>query len=104
MIETMGPGETAWVTGASDGSAGDREHAVAVRYRLGADVDGHRIDIPGVMWFGVHDGLHHASNRHVGLADVLPPDRSGTTARRLSAGARRPMVDAVACFGRSPLA
>ena len=29
---------------------------VAVRYRFGADVDGHRIDIPGVMWFGVRDG------------------------------------------------
>ena len=28
-----------------------------MRYRLGADVDGHRIDIPGVMWFGVRDGL-----------------------------------------------
>jgi len=28
-----------------------------VRYRLSADVDGHRIDIPGVMWFGVRDGL-----------------------------------------------
>lgn len=56
VIETIGPGETAWVTGASDGSP-DREHAVAVRYRLGADVDGHRIDIPGVMWFGVRDGL-----------------------------------------------
>ena len=31
--------------------------AVAVRYRFRADVDGHRIDIPGVMWFGVRDGL-----------------------------------------------
>ncbi|HUF98015.1 MAG TPA: nuclear transport factor 2 family protein [Ilumatobacter sp.] len=29
----------------------------AIRYRFGADVGGHRIDIPGVMWFGVRDGL-----------------------------------------------
>ena len=44
----MGPAPTA-----IDGD----EDAVAVRYRLSADVDGHRIDIPGVMWFGVRDGL-----------------------------------------------
>jgi len=28
---------------------------VAVRYRFGADAEGHRIDIPGVMWFGIRD-------------------------------------------------
>lgn len=33
------------------------EHLVAVRYRFGADASGHRIDIPGVMWFGVRDQL-----------------------------------------------
>jgi hypothetical protein len=42
------------VTGPSDGAD---EHTVAVRYRFGADVGAHRIDIPGVMWFGVRDGL-----------------------------------------------
>ena len=30
---------------------------VVVRYRLGADVDGVRIDIPGVMWISVRDGV-----------------------------------------------
>lgn len=30
---------------------------VAVRYRFGADVGDTRIDIPGVMWFDVDDGL-----------------------------------------------
>ena len=50
VIEAIGPQTD------SDGSS-DGERAVAVRYRLGADVDGHRIDIPGVMWFGVRDGL-----------------------------------------------
>jgi len=30
---------------------------VIVRYRFGADVDGTRIDIPGVMWITVRDGL-----------------------------------------------
>ncbi len=46
------------------GDAGDSdalndagEHVVAVRYRFGADVSGYRIDIPGVMWFGVRDQL-----------------------------------------------
>lgn len=29
---------------------------VVVRYRFGADVDGTRIDIPGVMWISVCDG------------------------------------------------
>ena len=48
VVETIGPAATA-----TDGD----EDAVAVRYRLSADVDGHRIDIPGVMWFGVRDGL-----------------------------------------------
>ena len=42
------------VTGPADGSG---VHVVAVRYRFGADVGAHRIDIPGVMWFGVRDGL-----------------------------------------------
>lgn len=36
---------------------GDDTEVVAARYRFGADVDGHRIDIPGVMWFGIRDGL-----------------------------------------------
>jgi len=48
VVETIGPAATA-----TDGD----EDVVAVRYRLSADVDGHRIDIPGVMWFGVRDGL-----------------------------------------------
>ncbi|MGA9276055.1 nuclear transport factor 2 family protein [Ilumatobacter sp.] len=30
---------------------------VVVRYRFGADVEGTRIDIPGVMWISVRDGL-----------------------------------------------
>jgi len=30
---------------------------VIVRYRFGADVGEHRIDIPGVMWISVRDGL-----------------------------------------------
>ena len=29
----------------------------AIRYRFGADVDGVRIDIPGVMWIDVDAGL-----------------------------------------------
>lgn len=33
------------------------EHTVAVRYLFGADVSGYRINIPGVMWFEVSDGL-----------------------------------------------
>ena len=41
-----------------DGSdaAGSDTAVVAVRYRFGADAEGHRIDIPGVMWFGIRDG------------------------------------------------
>ncbi len=35
----------------------DDTDVVAVRYRFGADVGEHRIDIPGVMWFGVTGGL-----------------------------------------------
>ncbi len=50
VVETVAPSADS-----ADGSGG--EQAVAVLYRLGADVDGHRIDIPGVMWFGVRDGL-----------------------------------------------
>jgi len=30
---------------------------VVVRYRFGADVESTRIDIPGVMWISVRDGL-----------------------------------------------
>ncbi|MFK8023379.1 MAG: nuclear transport factor 2 family protein [Ilumatobacter sp.] len=30
---------------------------VIVRYRFGADVEGIRLDIPGVMWISVRDGL-----------------------------------------------
>ncbi len=52
VIETIGS-----TVAASDGSPDDGEQIVAVRYRLRADVDGTRIDIPGVMWFGVRDGL-----------------------------------------------
>jgi hypothetical protein len=52
VIETVGPSSAA-----GDGSADGGEQTVVVRYRLTADVDGHRIDIPGVMWFGVRDGL-----------------------------------------------
>lgn len=33
------------------------DQMAAVRYRFGADVAGYRIDIPGVMWFEVCDGL-----------------------------------------------
>lgn len=33
------------------------DQSAAVRYRFGADVSGYRIDIPGVMWFEVCDGL-----------------------------------------------
>jgi ketosteroid isomerase-like protein len=51
VIETIGP------TATDDNESPDDERTVAVRYRLRADVDGHRIDIPGVMWFGVRNGL-----------------------------------------------
>lgn len=44
------------VAGPAGDETGDVD-AVAVRYRFGADVDGHRIDIPGVMWFGIRGGL-----------------------------------------------
>lgn len=37
-------------------AAGAETATVAVRYRFGADAEGHRIDIPGVMWFGIRDG------------------------------------------------
>ncbi len=30
---------------------------VVVRYRFGATYDGRRIELPGVMWFGVEDGF-----------------------------------------------
>lgn len=43
--------------GPTTGDAGDETDVVAARYRFGADVDGHRIDIAGVMWFGLRDGL-----------------------------------------------
>lgn len=33
------------------------DDVTAVRYRFGADVSGHRIDIPGVMWIEVTSGL-----------------------------------------------
>ena len=52
VIDTVGPSADA-----ADGSPDGVEQSVAVRYRLGADVEGRRIDIPGVMWFGVRDGL-----------------------------------------------
>ena len=42
------------VVGTVGTNTGDTE-VVAVRYRFGADVDGHRIDIPGVMWFSIRD-------------------------------------------------
>jgi hypothetical protein len=45
------------LTGGPTTSADDDTDVVAARYRFGADVDGHRIDIPGVMWFGIRDGL-----------------------------------------------
>lgn len=44
------------LAGPADARSGDDE-AVAVRYRFAADVDGHRIDIPGVMWFGISSEL-----------------------------------------------
>ena len=44
-------------SGPTTNDADDETDIVAARYRFGADVDGHRIDIPGVMWFGVRDGL-----------------------------------------------
>ena len=40
-------------TAVDDGPASE----VVVRYRFRALVDGTRIDIPGVMWISVHDGL-----------------------------------------------
>ena len=45
------------LTGGPTTPGDDDTDVVAVRYRFGADVDGHRIDIPGVMWFGIRDGL-----------------------------------------------
>ena len=42
------------VVGPAGTNTGDTE-VVAVRYRFGADVGDHRIDIPGVMWFGIRD-------------------------------------------------
>lgn len=49
------PGRSYTVVGSliAPGEAGVE---VVVRYRLGADVDRHRIDVPGVMWFTVVDG------------------------------------------------
>jgi len=44
------------VTGPAGDDTGDTD-TVAALYRFGADVSGHRIDIPGVMWFGVSGGL-----------------------------------------------
>lgn len=44
------------VTGPAGQETGETDTAAA-RYRFGADVDGHRIDIPGVMWFGIDGGL-----------------------------------------------
>ena len=36
---------------------GASEIDIVVRYRFEATYDGHRINIPGVMWFGVGQGL-----------------------------------------------
>ncbi len=41
---------------------------VVVRYRFEATYDGTSIDIPGVMWFEVHDGL---ISRRIDLWDSL---------------------------------
>lgn len=50
---------------------------VVVRYRFGADVDGTRIDIPGVMWISVRDG---AVTRRLDCWDSLTYHRqTGTT-------------------------
>lgn len=46
-------GPTADNTGAAVGPGTE----VVVNYRFGADVEGTRIDIPGVMWITVEDGL-----------------------------------------------
>jgi ketosteroid isomerase-like protein len=43
------------VEGPPSGRSGETA-VVAVQYRFGADAEGHRIDIPGVMWFGIRDG------------------------------------------------
>ncbi len=59
----------------------------AIRYRFGADIEGTRIDIPGVMWIDVEAGL---VARRVDTWDSLtffhqtgrqPPVASGTTGR-----------------------
>jgi hypothetical protein len=39
------------------GERGAATSEVLVRYRFGADVAGVRVDIPGVMWMGVRDGV-----------------------------------------------
>ncbi len=41
----------------ADSADGTGRIEVVVNYRFGADVEGTRIDIPGVMWISVEDGL-----------------------------------------------
>lgn len=49
-------------------ATGEAGAEVVVRYRLGAVVDAHRIDVPGVMWFTVVDG---AITRRLDTWDAL---------------------------------
>lgn len=62
IVELIGASVTASAADTSDDTdiddtdIGDTD-VVAARYRFGADVEGHRVDIPGVMWFGIRDGF-----------------------------------------------
>lgn len=67
VIETV-PVSSTDIAGDSDTPNEQGEQVVAVRYRFGADVSGYRIDIPGVMWFGVRD---HLVTRRVDTWDSL---------------------------------
>jgi ketosteroid isomerase-like protein len=54
---TSFPGRRYTIVDAVGGTGRAGVQIAVVRYRFGAEVDGHRIDIPGIMWFEVANGL-----------------------------------------------
>ncbi|MFK7917032.1 MAG: nuclear transport factor 2 family protein [Ilumatobacter sp.] len=58
----------------------DSKREVIVRYRFGADIEGTRIDIPGVMWISVRNGQ---VARRLDCWDSLTFHRQTGTAPRL---------------------
>ena len=72
------------------------DNDVIVRYRFEATYEATPIDIPGIMWFTVRDGLIAQPHRPVGLAHVPPPNRSGRLSRLDRRTSRDPDVRSTA--------